>query len=59
MEIIEGWFLGKDNEGFIIWRDKSLKRLQTKDFKEAVIESKLTINTLKQNVKKNHKISNG
>ena len=52
-------YLGKDNEGFIIWNEKQLKRLNTKDFKEAVIESKLIIKTLNQNVKQSSKTNHG
>lgn len=59
MEIIEGWFLGKDNAGFIVWNEKQLKRLQSKDFKEAIVESKLTIKNVKENVKQNNKINHG
>ncbi|SIS34228.1 hypothetical protein SAMN05421768_103654 [Chryseobacterium joostei] len=51
MDLNNGFFLGKDNSGFIIWNQKEVKRLMSKDFKEAVIESKL----LTKNVNKNGK----
>lgn len=48
MDLNNGYFLGKDNEGFIVWNEKFIKRLVSKDFKEAVIESKLlTKNNIK------------
>jgi hypothetical protein len=43
MDLNNGYFLGKDNSGFIIWNEKEVKRLQSKDFKYAVIESKLIL----------------
>ena len=35
MDLNNGYFLGKDNSGFIIWNEKEVKRLQSKDFKDA------------------------
>lgn len=51
MDLNNGFFIGKDNEGFIVWNEKVIKRLQSKDFKEAIIESKLIIKTVKENAK--------
>ncbi|WP_278494882.1 hypothetical protein [Chryseobacterium arthrosphaerae] len=51
MDLNNGFFLGKDNTGFIIWNEKEIKRLVSKDFKEAVIESKLITKTQKQHGK--------
>ena len=48
MDLNNGFFLGKDNEGFIVWNQKFIKRLISKDFKEAVVESKLIINNQNQ-----------
>lgn len=48
MGLNNGFFLGKDNEGFIVWNEKFIKRLISKDFKEAVVESKLIINNQNQ-----------
>lgn len=51
MDLNNGYFLGKDNEGYIVWNHKTIKRLVSKDFKEAVIESKLITKNIKQDVK--------
>lgn len=51
MDLENGYFLGKDNEGFIVWNVKDLKRLQSKDFKEAVIEAKKITKNLKPHAK--------
>ncbi|WP_284461595.1 hypothetical protein [Chryseobacterium sp.] len=51
MDLNNGFFLGKDNEGFIVWNAKFIKRLISKDFKEAAVESKLITKNVKQDVK--------
>lgn len=51
MDLNNGYFLAKDNEGFIVYKEKKIVRLTSKDFKEAVIEAKLITKNETQNVK--------
>jgi hypothetical protein len=51
MDLNNGFYLGKDNAGYFVWKDKNIKRLISKDFKEAVVEAKLITNTVKENGK--------
>lgn len=51
MDLNNGYFLGRDNAGFIVWNTKEVKRLQSKDFKEVVVEAKLITKNLKPNGK--------
>ncbi|MEA1849236.1 hypothetical protein U9K52_09955 [Chryseobacterium sp. MHB01] len=51
MDLNNGYHLGKDNAGFIVWNNKDIKRLQSKDFKDAVIESKLILKNVNINGK--------
>ncbi len=51
MDLNNGFFLGKYSVGFIVWNEKFIKRLISKDFKEAVVESKLITKKVKQDVK--------
>lgn len=41
MDLNNGFFLSKDNEGYFIYKGKKTIRIKTKDFKEAVKEAKL------------------
>ncbi|SHF17005.1 hypothetical protein [Chryseobacterium vrystaatense] len=51
MDLNNGFFLAKDNEGYLVYRGKKVVRLSSKDFKEAVIEAKLITKNETQNVK--------
>lgn len=51
MDLNNGYFLGKDNEGYFIYKGKKTIRIMTKDFKEAVIEAKLITKNETQDVK--------
>ncbi|MFP3835387.1 hypothetical protein [Chryseobacterium sp. SIMBA_028] len=51
MDLNNGFFLAKDNEGYFIYKVKKIVRLTSKDFKEAVIEAKIITKNETQNVK--------